>query len=79
MFEVKDYDRSTNNITFGRGGFQGARGNNEGGDFYIENVFEEFGASGGPGGDGPVAIFTPTRPASVSGAARDCCSRRPPR
>lgn len=43
MFEVKDYDASTNNITFGRGGFQGARGNNEGGDFFIENIFEEFG------------------------------------
>ena len=25
MFEVADYDAATNNITFGRGGFQGAR------------------------------------------------------
>ena len=41
MFEVADYDPSNNNFTFGKGGFQGARGNNKGGDFFIENVFEE--------------------------------------
>ena len=41
MFEVADYDPTTNNFTFGRGGFQGARGNNQGGDFFVENVFEE--------------------------------------
>ncbi len=29
------------NYTFGYGGFQGARGENTGGDFFIENVFEE--------------------------------------
>ena len=42
MFEVADYDAATNNFTFGKGGFQGARGNNAGGDFFVENVFEEF-------------------------------------
>ena len=36
-----DYDASRNNFTFGHGGFQGARGNDKGGDFFIENVFEE--------------------------------------
>ena len=29
------------NFTFGKGGNQGARGNDEGGDFHVENVFEE--------------------------------------
>jgi len=42
MFEVESYDSSSNNFTFGAGGNQGARGNDEGGDFFIENVFEEF-------------------------------------
>ena len=42
MFEVGNYDPKANNFTFGRGGFQGARGNNNGGDFFIENVFEEY-------------------------------------
>ena len=44
MFEMGSghYNVSTHNFTFGRGGFQGARGNNEGGDFFVENVFEEF-------------------------------------
>lgn len=42
MFEVADYDKASNNFTFGRGGFQGARGNNNGGDYFIENVFEEW-------------------------------------
>ncbi len=41
MFEVEHYDVNTNNFTFGKGGNQGARGNNKGGDFFIENVFEE--------------------------------------
>mmetsp|Transcript_30791 Transcript_30791/g.60069 ORF Transcript_30791/g.60069 Transcript_30791/m.60069 type:complete len:473 (+) Transcript_30791:942-2360(+) len=39
MFEVGKVDN--NNFTFGYGGFQGARGNDQGGDFFIENVFEE--------------------------------------
>merc|ERR1712217_171026 len=34
-------DRASSNFTFGRGGNQGARGNNVGGDFFIENVMEE--------------------------------------
>eukprot|EP00730_Choanoeca_flexa_P018055 TRINITY_DN8757_c0_g1_i1.p1 TRINITY_DN8757_c0_g1~~TRINITY_DN8757_c0_g1_i1.p1 ORF type:complete len:906 (+),score=246.00 TRINITY_DN8757_c0_g1_i1:1-2718(+) len=42
MFEVNEYDPATGNVTFGKGGFQGARGNNQGSDFFIENVFEEF-------------------------------------
>merc|ERR1711920_468614 len=41
MFEVGHYDRATSNFTFGRGGNQGARGNNKGGDFFIENLMEE--------------------------------------
>ena len=41
MFEVQKYDPVANNFTFGRGGFQGARGANTGGDFFVENVFEE--------------------------------------
>jgi len=46
MFKVGDYDRSTGNFTFGEGGNQGARGNNKGGDFFIENVFEELDQAG---------------------------------
>eukprot|EP01060_Flectonema_neradi_P022943 TRINITY_DN3115_c0_g1_i6.p1 TRINITY_DN3115_c0_g1~~TRINITY_DN3115_c0_g1_i6.p1 ORF type:complete len:617 (+),score=153.29 TRINITY_DN3115_c0_g1_i6:596-2446(+) len=42
MFELEKYDAATNNFTFGKGGFQGARGNNAGGDFFVENVMEEF-------------------------------------
>lgn len=41
MFEVDNYDKSSGEYTFGRGGNQGARGNNEGGDFYVQNVMEE--------------------------------------
>jgi hypothetical protein len=41
MFEMKDYDSSNGNFTFGKGGNQGARGSNGGGDFFIENVMEE--------------------------------------
>ena len=41
MFEVESYNSTTGNFTFGKGGFQGARGANEGGDFFVENVFEE--------------------------------------
>ena len=41
MFYIDEYDSKTNNFTFGKGGNQGARGNNNGGDFFIENVFEE--------------------------------------
>jgi len=41
MFELGSYNATTNNISFGRGGNQGARGENYGGDWFIENVFEE--------------------------------------
>ena len=41
MFEVASYDRERANFTFGRGGNQGARGDNRGGDWFVENVFEE--------------------------------------
>ncbi|KAJ9469344.1 hypothetical protein DIPPA_01757 [Diplonema papillatum] len=41
MFEVAEYDSATNNFTFGRGGFQGARGENTGAEWFIEDVFEE--------------------------------------
>jgi hypothetical protein len=41
MFEVESYDPVNNNFTFGKGGNQGARGHNRGGDFFVENVWEE--------------------------------------
>ena len=41
MFKIKDYDKNTGNFTFGAGGNQGARGNNLGGDWFVENVMEE--------------------------------------
>jgi hypothetical protein len=46
MFEVGSYDAKANNFTFGKGGFQGARGNDKGGDYFVENVFEEFDYTG---------------------------------
>jgi hypothetical protein len=46
MFEVKDYNASSQNFTFGKGGFQGARGENTGGDFFVENVLEELDSPG---------------------------------
>ena len=45
MFEVGDYNSGTSTFTFSRGGFQGARGNNNGDEFYIENVLEELDSS----------------------------------
>jgi len=41
MFGVGHYDAAQGNFTFGAGGNQGARGNDKGGDFFVENVFEE--------------------------------------
>jgi len=41
MFEIGSFNASTSTYTFSKGGFQGARGNNDGEDMYIENVFEE--------------------------------------
>jgi hypothetical protein len=41
MFEVEGYDESKGTFAFGKGGNQGARGNNNGGDFFVQDVFEE--------------------------------------
>merc|ERR1711988_1343428 len=41
MFDVAHYDNKTNNFAFGKGGNQGARGADQGGDFFIEGVMEE--------------------------------------
>ena len=44
MFEVDSYDRTTGTFMFGKGGFQGARGNDEGAEIVVENVMEELDA-----------------------------------
>ena len=41
MFEIGNYDASQRQILFDKGGFQGARGNNNGDEYYVENIFEE--------------------------------------
>ena len=41
MFEIGGYDANERSITFDKGGFQGARGNNNGDEYYVENIFEE--------------------------------------
>ena len=41
QFHVDQYDPKTGNLTFGKGGFQGAEGSDAGGRWFIENVFEE--------------------------------------
>ena len=41
MFEVGEYDGSKRTMKFSKGGFQGARGNNNGDEIYVENVMEE--------------------------------------
>jgi hypothetical protein len=43
MFEVEKggYNPTTGEMKFGKGGNQGARGNDKGGDWFIENVLEE--------------------------------------
>ena len=41
MFEIDTFDSKTGTYAFGKGGNQGARGNDKGGDFYIQDVFEE--------------------------------------
>ena len=38
MFRVGEYNATTHNFSFGHGGFQGARGENSGGDWFVENV-----------------------------------------
>ena len=40
-FEIDQWDATSKTIGFGKGGFQGARGNNVGAEWYVENVFEE--------------------------------------
>ena len=68
MFEVSGYDATTNNFTFGKGGFQGARGNDKGGDFFVENIFEELDH---PGGERPhPSIRLPTCPIALLPAHR---------
>ena len=44
MFEVGSYNESTGTFMFSKGGFQGARGNNNGDEIVIENVMEELDA-----------------------------------
>eukprot|EP00698_Gefionella_okellyi_P023671 TRINITY_DN8153_c0_g1_i1.p1 TRINITY_DN8153_c0_g1~~TRINITY_DN8153_c0_g1_i1.p1 ORF type:complete len:532 (+),score=110.27 TRINITY_DN8153_c0_g1_i1:508-2103(+) len=41
MFEVDQYNAATETIAWTKGGFQGARGNDQGAEWFIENVFEE--------------------------------------
>ena len=41
MFNVSEYDSNNEIIKFSMGGFQGARGDSYGAEFYIENVMEE--------------------------------------
>ena len=41
MFEIGAYNPKTQNISFSKGGFQGARGGDAGGPYFIENVMEE--------------------------------------
>jgi hypothetical protein len=47
MFRWRDWDSEGRRILFGEGGWQGARGSDDGGDFFIENVREELGEGGG--------------------------------
>eukprot|EP01084_Bolivina_argentea_P066965 122064_1 len=41
LLDPKTYDPAKSTIQFIKGGFQGARGSKSGGEFYIENIFEE--------------------------------------
>ncbi|CAB9517687.1 expressed unknown protein [Seminavis robusta] len=41
MFRVGAYNNQTQHVTFGAGGNQGARGEKQGGDWFIENLLEE--------------------------------------
>ena len=44
MFEMAGFDLAEGAISFGDGGFQGARGSDDGGDFFVENIREELDA-----------------------------------
>ena len=46
MFNIDSYDAASGEYTFGHGGFQGARGSDSGGDWFVQNVFEELDAPG---------------------------------
>ena len=46
MFKFGAFDPANSTVVFGEGGFQGARGSNDGGDFFVENIFEELDARG---------------------------------
>ena len=41
MFEIGNYDANKRSFQFKSGGFQGARGNNNGDEYYVENIMEE--------------------------------------
>mmetsp|Transcript_67792 Transcript_67792/g.107564 ORF Transcript_67792/g.107564 Transcript_67792/m.107564 type:complete len:816 (-) Transcript_67792:152-2599(-) len=41
LVDATKYDAESGTIMFAKGGFQGARGNNNGDEFYVENVMEE--------------------------------------
>ena len=44
MFEVGSYDGKSGTFKFSQGGFQGARGNDQGAEFVVENIIEELDA-----------------------------------
>lgn len=46
MFKLASYNASSGNFSFGKGGNQGARGDDHGGDFFVENVMEELDSPG---------------------------------
>eukprot|EP01043_Picozoa_sp_COSAG02_P043684 COSAG02_NODE_3829_length_6176_cov_26.434096_5_plen_512_part_00 len=41
MFEIDQWNSTTKTVGWTKGGFQGARGNRVGAEFFVENVFEE--------------------------------------
>ncbi|CAF0862133.1 unnamed protein product [Adineta ricciae] len=41
VFDIESVNSSQNTIVFGKGGFQEARGSDQGGPFYVSNIFEE--------------------------------------
>ena len=40
MFEIDSFDAESKTVGWSKGGFQGARGNNKGGEWYAENIYE---------------------------------------
>jgi hypothetical protein len=51
MFDAATYDAATRTFTWEKGGFQGARGDNNGAEWFIENIFEEL--------DAPMEVYHP--------------------